>query len=132
MGVSPTGKTGKQEYDGGGFFVHNFNVLTGAASASRISEEFIAPFDFKLKEILFNISDTLAATGAIPKLLVDGTPVATQSANSLATGLLDVRAGATTTLRAADYLVRRGARVKFSIPNLASFGGQGIIVGNPI
>lgn len=132
MGASPTGKTGAQEYDGGGFVTHNFNLLTGAASASRISEEFIAPFDFKIKEALFNISDTLAATGAIPKLLVNGSVVASQSANGLATGLLDVRAGATTTWRAADFLVRRGDRIKFSIPNLASFGGQGVIVGNPL
>lgn len=132
MSKAATGKSGSLEYDGGGFFVENFNLLTGAASASRISDEFIAPFDFKLKEALFNISDALAATGAIPKLLVNGLVVASQSANALATGLLDVRAGATTTFRAAEYLITRGSRVKFSIPNLASFGGQGIIVGNPL
>lgn len=132
MGKAATGKTGDLEYNGGGFHVHTFNALAGATTASAISTEFLVPFDCKVKEVLFNISDTLAATGAIPKLLVNGSVVASLTANGLATGLLDVRAGATTTWRAADYLVRRGDRVKMSIPNLASFGGQGTIVVNPL
>lgn len=133
MSAAPTGKTGKLEYDGGGFVVHMFDALVGAASASRITADvFIAPFAMKLKEALFNINDTLAATGAIPKLLVNGSVVASLSANGLATGLIDLRAGATTTWRAADYAIDRGAKVTMSIPNLASFGGQGVIVGNPL
>ena len=130
MGKSPTGKTGNLEYDGGGFFVVNTPNMAGAASASRVSDKQIAPFDYKVKEALFHISDTLAATTAVASLRVGGVVVASVSCNGLATGLVDIKAGATTTWRAADFLVRRGQAVTFSIPNVASFGGQGILVGN--
>lgn len=132
MVASPTHRTSKGQYDGGAPVVWNFDVLNGVTTASSISKEFIAPFSFKLKEILFNIHDTLSSTTFIPKLLRNGSVIASVSGNGVATGFLDLKPGSTTTFVAADYLINRGDRLKFSIPNLASCGGQGVIVGNPL
>jgi len=133
MTASPTHKTGKGQYDGGAPVVHNFPLQTGVASATGLSTEFIAPFDFKLKEVLFLIRDTLAATTANAALQVNGTTKLNISCNALATGLVDVKSGtAATGFAESDYLIRRGDRLRFRIPAVASFGGQGVIVGNPL
>lgn len=132
MGKTPTGKTGDLEYNGAAPVVFPFSLQAGATTASAASNEFIAPFDFKLKEALWNLSDALAATTAIVSLRRNGTVIASLTTNGLATGLVDVKAGSTTTFAGTDYLIRRGDRIKYTIPAVASFGGQGVIVGNPL
>ena len=132
MGKAATGKTGSLEYDGAAPIDWQTADLVGTTGASRLSAQHFAPFDYKIKEALFAITDTLAATTAVASLRINGTVVASISCNGLPTGLVDVKAGATTTWRASDFLVKRGDKVRFSIPNVASFGGQGIIQGNPI
>lgn len=133
MGSSPTGKSGKLEWDGGCPFVWNSDLLTGAASASRTSVVFVAPFDFKLRIAAFNITDSLAASTALPTLKRNGTAIATLTANGLATGLHDMLSGTLASgFATSDYLIRRGDELVFNIPNVASFAGQGVIAGNPL
>lgn len=132
MVASPTGKTGQMEFDGKAPVVHNFPVQAGATTASAVTAEFIAPFSFKLKLLLWNMSDVLAASTAIVSFRRNGTVIASKLTNGLATGLVDVLSGSTTTFSGTDYLINRGDRLKFSIPAVASFGGQGVMVGNPL
>lgn len=132
MGKTPTGKTGSLEYDGAAPVVFPFSLQAGATTASAASNEFIAPYDFKIKDLLWNLSDALAATTAIVSFRRNGTVIASKQTNGLATGLVDVKSGSTTTFAGTDYLIRRGDRLKFTIPAVASFGGQGVMVGNPL
>lgn len=134
MGKSPTGKTGAQEYSGGGFFQHQFDALTGVASATGLSDVFVAPFNFNIKELLFNITDGLSATTAVVTVKRNGTAIASLSCNALATGLVDVANGFTTTFLGTNpnKEIYRGDEIQFSIPAVASFGGRGVLVGNPL
>lgn len=133
MGKTPTGKTGALEYNGAAPVVWTFGALTGVASATGLTPNFVAPFDFKLKEVLFQITDSLAATTANAALQVNGVTKLNISCNGLATGFVDVKAGtAATGFAESDYLIRRGDKLRFRIPAVASFGGQGVIVGNPL
>lgn len=132
MVKSATHRTADGQYNGGAPVVQSLSLQTGATTASAASSEFIAPFPFKLKQAEWNISDTLSATTAIVSLRRNGTVIASKSCNALASGLVDVLSGSTTTFAGTDYLINKGDRLKFTIPNVASFGGQGTIVGNPL
>lgn len=128
---SPTHKTGDGAYNNGACVVHDFELLTGVTTASGVSKVLTMPFDAKVKQVDFDITDAPAATGNVT-LRKNGTAIAAKNMAGLATGIQGFApSDFTTTFIADNYQLRRGDRVTVTIDNVASFAGRPTVVFNP-
>jgi len=130
---APDHKLSSGAWDGGCVVVHSFGTMLATTAASRVSTTYAAPHDTKVKEFSFDLKAIPAATGRV-NLRVGGTSVGVKDVNGLAAGTFNTFAEGdfTTTFRATDKRIARGARITVTLENKALLAAQGVITLNPL
>jgi hypothetical protein len=138
-GASPDHRTSKGRYDGGVPFVFKFSNVDVTASGVQSSDKFMAPFDFVLKEVIFTVTDSIAATtvAGLANITKNGSALLTDFpynglASNTAYDALGDDGWATGYGSGQANLISKGNVLQFNLEAVASAGGFFTIVGNPI